>query len=831
MRANSTAKIASSVILLCLATLFIYQGILLASPGTSLYPWASDTLGHLVKAEYLEQKMAEGVFYPDIFPGWYVGVQMLRYYPPLPYYLLVGLIYALGDSIAAANWFIALCALVGGLAWLPYRRWTGWLPATAAGILYLFLPDNVRVALAEGNLPRTLATALLPLAIYLLLRSLEKSGTRWHRLALSLCFALIVLSHAMMAAIYAACSALLALLCWAWRVTTIRQALSAIASAALGVLLSGWWLLPSLTGGITELDQAAMTEALAVVPLSTYLDPMLRGGNPEIPYPGAALLLMAAALLFVPRGRDGWNVALTLTGLFGILISTPGFNTLFNALPMHGLFWPLRFLGIASFALLLALAWRARRWKKNASVISILALVALVVDGALSLPLIHLRPVRPDVLAIAEDLSSLPGWRVATLDYSRLGSAPAYFFTVVGGREQLYGWAYQGARTARNVAAINEALRRGYSSYLLDRLTLLGTDDIALLNGANQDPGLPAMLETAGFATAYSGHEVTLYHRDGAPRAYQAGWRALGIGRGAQNLAYIFPQLIVGTRLQLDDYSLKELTTYDTLFLSGFQWSRRESAEELVRQLAQEGVRVVIDLTGVPNDPLAREPYFLDVWGELVTLGTAPIQIEGGEKSYQLAPFDPQFAYWQTLAPQGLEVETLHQSQHYARNVVFGYNEYGKGRVWFIGLNLPYHAALTGDAVAIELLAELLQLPAGQPNHYQEVPLADYTSSQTGYRFSYTLDSDETLLMPVAHHDLMSVQVDGKAVHVASFENLLALEAPAGEHQVTIQVQPTGIYLLGQIVSGLAALGLVGFTFAVSNSKKRGNGQDDGRDQ
>jgi hypothetical protein len=38
----------------------------------------------------------------------------------------------------------------------------------------------------------------------------------------------------------------------------------------------------------------------------------------------------------------------------------------------------------------------------------------------------------------------------------------------------------------------------------------------------------------------------------------------------------------------------------------------------------------------------------------------------------------------------------------------------------------------------------------------------------------------------------------------------VAFEAPAGEHTVAIRVRPTPIYLLGQIASGLAVLGLAG---------------------
>ncbi len=795
------------VAIIALTTLLCYRGILFPTSSEARYPWASDTLGHVVKAEYLRAQMARGHLYPNIFPGWYMGVQMLRYYPPLPYYLLVGLTALSGDSVVAANWYIVLCALVGGLTWLPYRRWLGWLPATAGGALYTFLPDNVRVALAEGNLPRVLATALLPPATYLLLRALD--GERPARVGLSLCLATIVLTHAMMAAIYAACGALLILICWAWRAARSRYALSGIIALALGVLLSGWWLLPSLTGGITELDRQAMTEALAVFPLTTYLNPTLRLTNPEVVYPGAALLLAATVALFVRQGRDGRSVALTLSGLFGVLISTPGFNALFNALPMHNLFWPLRFIGVATFYLLLALMWRLRHWTWGTRPWQPVLLLLLLADGVPSLRLIHLRPLRPDIVAVADRLADLNGWREATLDFSRLGSAPSYFFTAVGGREQVYGWAYQGARTARNVAALNDALRRGYISYVLDRLTLFGTDDVLLLHAAPIPSDLPTALGEVGFASAYRGQDTTLYHRDGAPRAYEARWPALGIGRGAQNLSFIFPQMIVGGSELVDDYSAEELATYDALFLSGFGWHDRHRAESLVERAARAGVRVLIDLTGVPDDPMAREPHFLGVWGEKITLGRGPLRIIGEGETFTLTPFDAGFPLWQAHAPQGLDVEVWHHEYLGAQSAVLGYNVYGTGRVWFVGLNLPYHALLTRDPVVVKLISHVLGLAAYERNDYRHVLLQDYRAGQDGYRFAYTLDARATLLVPVARHDGSEVYVDGRQVNSRSLERLVAFDAPAGDHKVEIVVEATPIYAWGRVVSLLAGIGIV----------------------
>lgn len=789
-------------------TLLVYRGILFPANLSSLYPWASDTLGHVFKAEYLAQELRAGTLYPDLLPHWYMGMQMMRYHPPLPYYLLVSLDAILQDSISAASWFIALCACAGGLFWLLYQRWVGWMPALIGGVIFTFLPDNLRVALAEGNLPRTLATAILPLAFYFFLRVLEKGSTTWHRLWLAVCFSAIVLAHAMMAAIFAVCTGLVGFLFWMARLTGWRNLGTAILSISIGMLLSGWWLLPSLTGGITELDSSAMTEALAVFPIADYLNPWLRVGNPEAVYVGVVLIVLALAILVFRKRVSSQPVAFVLAGMFGLMITTPGFNQLFNALPLHNLLWPLRFLGVTSFLFLLAVAWALHSWGRYPNYLAILVVALLSLDAGGSLFLIHMRPQPPDVAAISQELARTSGWRVATLDQSRLGSSPSYFFSTDGKRDQIFGWAYQGAPTARTVAALNESLEMGHTAYLLNRLDLFGVDDVVLLN---EQPGaltLQYALKRLGYQDIYRGESASLFHRDGSPRACLVERTALGIGRGAQNLAYIFPQILLGASNRVDDYTLEELAKYPIIVLSGFSWRDRQSSESLIREAAARGTRVLVDLTNAPVDPLARIPRFLGVWGEQVILSHEPLPIRAGARSDLLQPLGDPGALWVSHMLQGLQTEVWTFDYLGENAVLAGFNSYGQDAVWFVGLNIPYHTALTRDPAAISLLSNLLNLPPGGTANCEPVPLADFHARQDGYRFSYHLVDPGRLFVPIAYLEGMKAYVDGAQVDIGSLERLVVFEAPAGDHTVNFIPGRTPIYLLGQIATGTAIAGL-----------------------
>ena len=393
-----------------------------------------------------------------------------------------------------------------------YRRWLGWPLALVGGILYIFLPDNLRVALGEGNLPRALASALLPYLGYFLFSCLEQDSKYWHAYGLGFMVSLVVLSHAMMGAIYSiGCVAIISLL-WITRGVSRQRLLRSLGLICLGLLTTGFWLLPSLTGGITELDPSSVAEAITSVPLADYLNPVTRSVNPEAIYVGAALIttsLIGTLYAIKSRRSNIRAFVLMLIGLGSVAITLPGILQLFNALPIHNLLWPVRFLGMASFCMLLGILWLLSDTLKHQWIV-IIALVLIALDGSGSLWLVHLRPEKPDLMAVRSNISTRPGWREATLDFSRIGSEAAYLLATQSHREQIFGWAYQGAYTAQTVAMLNEALEYRRLEYLLDRLNLFGVDDVVLLNELESAGLLKQRLIQAGFSPVYHGGMVDL---------------------------------------------------------------------------------------------------------------------------------------------------------------------------------------------------------------------------------------------------------------------------------------------------------------------------------
>jgi uncharacterized membrane protein len=816
LRLQSRERYGLAALALLVFTMTLYFGVIFPRDAERIFPWSSDAWGHLVKAVYLRDQIGEGHLYPDIFPSWYSGQQILRYFPPLSYYAVVGLNEVTGNIYTAGNLYLFFTSLIGGLSFLLFAPRIGLIWALIGGILFVLFPDNVRVAFAEGNLPRLAATMFLPAAVYFLVNLMERGGNRRDFAGLAVIVALITLSHAMMAGIF-----LLGLGMYVishWLVNGDRFKVAAIGAGSLttGLFISAWWMFASLTGGINELDNAASSEAIAEFPIDVALNPGLRSSDNEIFYVGLSSLLLAIAAAFLWKRLDPWVKALIPVTLAMTLIGSAMFVGIWRVLPAHELFWPLRFMSFAAVCLTLITvivareAYRAgavpeRRWLRLAAV----AVIALVlVDFQPSIELIRTRERPGPVQQVADDLAQLNGWRVATADLSRLGSAPAMLFTTEGGREQVFGWAFQGSIVAPALARINEALTDDHLAYGVSRLSRMGTDDVVILPSAEISPGLGEALEENGFELRSTEGELQLYHRDGAPRAYSVPLKVLGIGAGANNAALIFPQMVVGSSPLIDDYSLDFLEQFDVIVLSRFETKSRSDAERQVVSLAEQGKRVIIDLTGAPTSPFSRQPKFLGVYGEpILQIEQADLIEDGGVT--RLLPFPTEFGDWSSVTPQGAEEDLVMFNYPAATGAAVSRNSYGDGDVIFLGLNLVFHAARTKDEAAIALLERFAGLPANVEPADASVPLANYEAGQDGWRFDISLDSEQWVLFPMAFHNGTRVTVNGHEVEAIGLERLTFARMPAGDLSVHIGSERTGIYLIGYAGTAIGIVALI----------------------
>lgn len=829
-------RYAIGVLSIILVALVIYFGVVFPRDADRVFPWSSDAWGHLIKAVYLREQIGEGQFYPDLFPSWYSGQQLLRYFPPLSYYLIVGLNEITGNIFTAGNLYIFGTSLIGGLSFLLFAPRIGFFWAIAGGILFIVFPDNIRVAFAEGNLPRLAATAFLPAALFFLFNLMENPRSKRNFTGLVVMIGLIVLSHAMMAGIFLLGLGMYVFVYWLIKGSRFSVAVTGGAALISGLLVSGWWLLPSLSGGISELDNNAASEAIASFPVSVALNPGLRSSNNEVFYVGISMLILLIAAAFLWKRLDPWVKALLIVTFVMTLIGTTFVIEGWRALPGHQLLWPLRFMSFAALGLVLtsvivaretylAGAVPHRRWLRLAAVA---ILVFVFVDFQPSLELVRNRERPGPVQQIADELAVLDGWRVATADLSKLGSAPAMLFTSEGEREQVFGWAFQGSITGPLLARVNQSLTDDYLEYGVSRLGRLGTDDVVIMPQTEISPGLGEALEADGYTLVRNSGELRLYHRDGKPRAFTVPLKVLGIGSGANNAALVFPQIIVGSSDSIEDYSDPFLEQFDLILLSRFEAGDRSRTEERIKALAERGLRFIVDMSGAPVSPLTRQPKFLGIHGEPVLQIERATLIDDGERT-QLAPFFAEDGPWRSVTPQGADEDVIQFEYIAATGAAVSRNRYGSGEnsgeVLFVGLNLLFHTSKTRDPIAIALLEELIGLEAFDAPPDLDHPLDDYEAGEDGWSFDITLQDAGWVLFPMAYHAGTRVLVNGNLVESTGIERLTLARMPAGTSSVEIRSEKTGIYTVGYVASIAGVLLLAGFLLGVRTRTVSGLGR------
>ncbi|RJQ10699.1 MAG: hypothetical protein C4551_02150 [Bacillota bacterium] len=803
---------AVSVIVVVVFVAVAYRELLLADPATA-YPTGWDSWGHLFKAQYLADEISQGRVYPALLPWWYDGLELFRYWSPLPIYVLAALGRVAGSVFGAGAWFIPLAAAFGGLSWLLYSGRLGWLGATAAALAWTVWPDHVWVAVADGNLPRVLSTALLPLILLTFLDSLELRRWPWSGLGFLLALQLVILCHAMIGAMVCLAMAGFCLVYWFMSGVSYRAVVRGAALLVLAVLGSSWWLVPSLTGGIVSIPASAIREAiLGQAGIFQLVEPRALAA-------GGMTVLLLVLVLATWRGRAPLSKTLWVCGLVGFIITVPALLPLYMALPLSHLIWPSRFASLVPLALLASLACPregelgalggGRSYVGVAAVIIALAPVSVFATQGM----VEVGERDPEILAVSRELSSrASGWRVALFDLSHLTSQAAYDLTDEGGREQVYGFAYQGAALGPQLVLINSALEHGDFAYAVDRAWQCGATDIVIGARWLAANDLMEAATAQGYDDPARFGTLTLVSRPARPQAYVSPYRVAAIGRLAGIISMMFPEVETG-RADITSYTSEELAQYETIFLTGVEWDSRDSAEELVRDYLRGGGRVIVDLTRFPSDTLSNRPDFLGVVGERISLTEMPA-MEAADRSVVFAPLSKEFDPWVALTPQGLDRIDISFLCFGQTAAVLGSRAVEGRDVQFVGINLPYHAYLTRDPEAIGLFADLLGVEPGAVPDRQALPLGGYRAGSSGYSFSLVVPeaaAGRKIVLPFAAMDSLVVRVDGVEVAASSVEKLVAITAGPGLHLIRLEAGPAPTAGISAIVSALTGLLVLGY--------------------
>lgn len=727
--------------LLIAAILCLYVGIaailVYFVSRSGAYPSGSDTMFYLHRGNFLYHSIVdEGNWYPLIDLSWYNGVQTWRYWSPVSAFILAGC-----QALAGGNVFDGYLLMVGAfyvlgaVIWLAIgcthdRPWMG----AFLGALWFFVPMNLFMFFAEGVLVRSMAMPFLPWFLVSVHDYLYRpTAKRWAALPhILLSFTLIILLHIGWAGMLAI--ALLIYLVFYFIVHLKKEERVGLTPMLLCILLAflitGVWTYPSLQGGITGIDTSSIMRSY-FQPLRMTVDPFYGATSvydwnrwdhiAAYPYFGfVAFLLSGFGMLFSHRRTvPGFATALTLC-----LLTTTAAYPILVLLPGSSYLWMLRFISIALTFLLVSFFF----WSTLKKRFQLPICVLLVAEAALAFGLFvgtgsgatpeerfldqSREPLIQAAKAITTQRCSIvePGSSVGNGVYMLSGFGEDAVPTS-------YGQGVQSAVNYTNVVQINQAAEDGQYLYMFDRLLEMGNDSVIVPVYA-LDPQyadvelLDAAAARVGYALAEHNENFRLYHID-APDAFGlvSHYRAIAIGTGSNAIALGFPAVEETSNIYLDEYTFDQLKDYEVIYLAGFMYHDLATAEALVRDLSEHGVRILIMADGIPSDEHTGSKSFLGVTCNTVTFQNGYPALETIDGVLYCDLFPQGHTDWRTVYLNGL-TDVWGSIRDIPDHPMDFYGTGENENIIYIGLALTYHYSLTLDPSVGMLLSHALDIPA-----------------------------------------------------------------------------------------------------------------------
>ena len=642
------------------------------------YPAGSDTMYHIYRGDYVYNSIKDGNWYPLYDYMWYNGVELMRYWAPLAaYFMAFCEMLAGGNMLIGYLIFVGIISVLGALSWL-YIGIRMKRPVLGAfiGFIWFFMPNNLCALFVEGNLARSLSMIFLPLFIY------EVSEYLKDRKVIRIPF--VMISFILIALCHLGYAGMVALAVLVYCIVHMiegyskRAAADIVISILLSFMLIGVWLVASLNGGITSLDNSENMANFFQKIVYT-LNPVDRITTDYAHfYFGLAAAILAVGGMFFgyKKSRAGFVTAIitlicTATAMYPVLKILPGSQYL----------WMLRFISIA----LCMILYSFLKWDTLKKPLIVFFCVLLVLDIVPSIPLItgglDTISITKNGVSINTDndsvwdrldmqqdntliskAQSITKQRIALLDDSSLGSMGAFLVSDWNNAiPAAYGAGREAANTSTNIVRINRALADGNYYYVFDRCRELGNDTVLVRLSSLEKYGVSVKdMDMAAGASGYSvaGENAAyrLYHMDtydnwGTISKYEV----IGIGSGTPLISQSFPAVEETDSDNLNDYSYEQLSQYKQVILDGFTYDDKTAAEELVLRLSEAGVKVVIYADGIPQEKKTQSQEFLGVTcSDIVFKNGYP---DMDTKLGVLYPdlFPKGYATWQTVYVTGLD--------------------------------------------------------------------------------------------------------------------------------------------------------------------------------
>ena len=669
---------------------------------TNSYPLGNDVYGHLFKIRMLYEEIEKGNWYPIYTSNWYSGIELFRYWPPASYYFYcIFMVFTNGDLYHSFLLFLFFVIVIGNCGWLLF----GWREnrvglCTVIGIMYFMLPDNMRVFFSEGNIPRIFITMILPYIFFFMCEFIYYKK-KYALFCLAPLIVLLVCSHIMISAMFGV-AAFLYLFLYAVLEKEYKRSFILLIDLILGYITAGLVLIPGLIGGIVTQNSSASQETSASMwsqELLKSLNPVLRLENFGLFYFGLSLfIIMILGILALHKKTAPGFVSCLIIFIGTTMIVVP----ILSVLPMSQVFWMIRFIPMAEVMFLIALIY----WKDLRKLSLTLFLLLIFLDGFVSFS--YVLKQRPTIEQAEQTIeqkyllnraSELVDNRLAIMDLSNIGSYPSYY--IIDGKDikYLFGWAYQGAYNIKEIVDLNEAFENEYYVYVFDRLIEYGCDTVVIkLDEVSNPAHLDFLLDSAqklGYTLVEENKYAYVLDYKDVTGTYGTipQYENVCIGNGSEYLCYLYPSFYKLSDDYLDDYTYEDLCKYKKIYLSGPYYKDKTYGENLVLQLAQNGVKIYVDMHNLQNERSIGRNSFLGVVAQPITFTeTFPIlEMENG-KQFKLGNLNDKYTEWRTVYFTNLHNVT--RKSEYQKDRYLDYLGTSiDNNITFIGLNLVYYCS------------------------------------------------------------------------------------------------------------------------------------------
>jgi hypothetical protein len=303
--------------------------------------------------------------------------------------------------------------------------------------------------------------------------------------------------------------------------------------------------------------------------------------------------------------------------------------------------------------------------------------------------------------------------------------------------------------------------------------------------------------------------------------------RMLIVGEQALPLLITYPFAEESSYTALHELPRLDPESEPIVGLTRFERSQAELQldQPPVESFVRAGGVVILDLSGM-EDLIGRTVEFLGVDVLRVSF-TEPMQLrwaeglEGLPQRLRLPEQTPEG--WSGAAYDHLD-EVFGEVEYQGRWwPILGYRNLGQGRAWFIGLNLLYHAQLTGQTELKSLVHDLTLsgVEVEQSPQLPSLPVEDWKASGTELSFSVDVgDEPREAVVSYTYSPRWRATVDGQPWEFREYEHLLSLDLPAGIHKVVFFYSPFGTIwpIAGMAVTLLGVAALAGGLWAEKRS-------------